>query len=412
MNSIAIAAKQSSEDSPSNSQDTIGIELHVNVWKIDGIRDIKFYFDFGIKCDFKYDRLKIFLPFEIELTEEKIGENQKFIPFFEDYGHIIGDDNTLLSALFNENMTASKAIDECFYPVTLANTDPDAQPAFYIYKLGANNITFETDTIPKGTFLNINIENVKDLKGDYYIRFRVASRINSQITKKENLTNDLLQAAFSKMNFYDLRINEARTLNDKAGEEIKKHKFSLVTFTKAHVFYLAKYKTTVENGSDAKLDTRIIEPKVWQKYEPREVSGELFLAHHWKFQDHNGQTAGNHGSSQQPTENDNSKKDNEKPVSSPVKSINLFFTATYPRIQLFTILDYILLAILLSALGSYLVDFYLPSNNTAVTDIIEWKIGLILGFAGYLTLRLVWKYVVIPIYKSVLRSINDRQYNP
>lgn len=69
----------------------------------------------------------------------------------------------------------------------------------------------------------------------------------------EHVSNDLLQAAFSQTDLFDLRFNEKREIDGKILEKMKSDGFKPLNFDKVHVFYIADTREDVENESSLKL---------------------------------------------------------------------------------------------------------------------------------------------------------------
>lgn len=307
------------------SSDTKTVELHINIWKVKSgtIRlNDTLYFDFGIKFSDKIDRIFVFLPFQIKANK------------VNDLGKVVSDKKELLNAVFNEDMRCTPSTNNSFSKVGINNDQ--GGDYFYIYQLGQDNITVEdykgeTDD-QKGTYISIKINGKpekEDDKKEYYIRFRVEVKNNKEIIHTAHLSNDLLQAAFSKTDLYDLRINEKREIPAKVNEKAETNGFTLCNFKKLHLFYIVDAHETVNNGSTVKIDTRILEDNQWKDYEPKsDIKGINYIAYHWK-----------------------------RKANSPVEPFNnfsLFFDTIYPKLSFFRLLAYLCVVVLFGWLGSML----------------------------------------------------------
>ena len=336
-------------------------EIHVNIWKVKKSKALcineHIYIDFGIKFPAWYDNICLYIPFEIK-------DNKVY-----DLGKTISSDDALLSAVFNESMRSQSTENECYTKIHYRE-DLNDERDFYIYKIGQQNVTvrdFNEDgnTKPSGNFVNIEMVDCPQeplcSKKEYYIRFRVEAKAKVDVTKTMHVSNNLLQAAFSMTDIYDLRINESREIDMKIKEEMvdQKH-YTQCVFSKVHVFYMAEAKEHIDNRSTISLDSRILETKLWEKYEPEtNVNNIVYIANHWKKR----------------------RKDGEKPI----KKFSLFFSTIYPKVYLFRLMVYCATVILLGWMGSMLcfgfwdvVDGTVPYRKLTIITI------LVIMITGYI----------------------------
>lgn len=305
-------------------------EIHVNIWKVKISKNMcikeHIYFDFGIMFPACLDNICLYLPFEIK--------DKNVL----DLGELLRTDDSLLSAIFNESMRSQSAENGCYSKIHFRE-DQNEDRDFYIYKIGQNNIEvrdFKVDnkSKPSGSFVNINIVDTPQGENDgnkmYYIRFRVEANDKADVAKSMHVSNNLLQAAFSMTDIYDLRINESREIDVKVKEEmIDQRHYVQCVFNKVHVFYMAEAKEHIDNRSTISLDSRILETNLWEKYEPKSnVNNIVYIANHWKKR----------------------KKDGEESI----KKFSLFFSTIYPKIYLFRLLVYCATVILFGWMGSML----------------------------------------------------------
>ena len=300
------------------------VEFHINIWKVEkGHYKLtpNLYFDFGIKAKFKIEKLCLYLPFEID---EK---------GFEDLGKVLHNQKELLSTVFNDEVNTTTLSNDCYCKVQLSNPKDE----FYLYQLGSLNkkitCSDEGDNT-KGSFIEITINgtpddgNRKD-KECFYVRFRVKVKDVKQVVITQHLSNDLLQAAFSAFDLYDIRINELREVHPKVMEKMKIEKYQICYFSKIHIFYMADIHEVIENGSSLKQDSRILEDKKWCSYEPKtDLHNSIFIAHHWKRR--------------------------QKSTETSIKSFSLFFSTVYPEIQILRLIVYILVVVILGFFGGLL----------------------------------------------------------
>ena len=338
--------------------DSPEIELHLNIWKMKKSTisfKTRFFIDFGIKTKIKNDRIAIFVPYELEKDNA-----------WEDLGNKICTDNNLLCAIFNEELSATAQKNKCYFLIRNSSKEEDSygMDDFYFYLLGDTNVSIEEskDRNCTGCWIYINIEDHESLDPDkmYYVRFRIFLKKSEQFAIRRSLSNDLVQAAFSKLDLHDLRVNENRNLDKKVREKMIVDDYSLSYFSKIHIFYIANYKVSVENASIAKDDCRIIESNIWKNYEPSRTENAVYVAHHWKLK-----------------EMENNKR---------LEKLELFFTAKYPRIQFFTLIAYLFVIILLGAVGSWLSSD-LKFDNKLFSNYKIYVAGLMLLYIITWTLR-------------------------
>lgn len=327
MNSLALFCKLNEDCLDSAQQEKTNIvECHINLWKTKhGLIEIKpnIVFDFGIKFDSIINEICIFLPFHISKNNG-----------VKDLGKCLSTNNDLLNAVFNEDMISQSAENHCFCQIMNNNKHENDKDCFYVYYLGEENITFDDykeGIKSKGTYLTIKINGTpsnekKSCK--YYIRFRVYAENVREIVRTEMLSNDLLQAAFSRMDLFDIRLNEKREIPSKVEEKMKKHNFNLCSFSKLHFFYIVDTRETINNGIDIRKDSRLLEYNQWKVYEPKSnIENVNYVAHHWKRQE----------------EGDKS-----------FSHFSLFFSTIYPKLSFPRLLAYLSVIIILGWIGSML----------------------------------------------------------
>ena len=368
------------------------IQLHVNLWKRPHRFSCKsnkdpFYLDLGIMARFVTNEIRIYLPFK--LREKNT---------WEDLAHILTDNKKILCDLFNEDYNISQNNSGCYHLVTNNNgsqsgTDirsraeilskgcwlrllveealginknslngGETPNAFYIYALGASDISVrkceEKDTV--GSIIRIKVPNQEglDLNEYYYIRFRVAIENNKGLSLTTDLSNNLIQSAFTKLDMYNLRFNEQRDIPYGPKGILKSDGFTFAEFSKLHILYVSIPKVSVENGSAVKSNSRIIEPEEWNAYIPESYRSESYIAHHWKIPSKGQGTIG---------------------------KANLFFTARYPRLQVLTIMAYVSVVIVIGCFGSILASLICggsssPSNHYGVLLLIVFLCYIVIWY--------------------------------
>lgn len=335
-NQVSVPAKENKsevEDKEADSKDNLKTELHVNIWKVEeGTYKLspRFYFDFGVMFPKEYKSLCLYLPFEIEGTPEDLS------------GYLTGNQSTL-SAVFNAETRTWAHNNPNYFNVTFVGGDKK----FYFYKLGSSNFektTFSKEDPAQGFFLKIFIngdvdkdKGKNDIEADLiYVRFRVMLVKDSSFIRTEQISNDLLQAAFSSTDLIDVRINESRVLDTKIRERMEQRDFEPFEFDKIHLFYMVDTRENVDNGSSLKQDTRIVEQEQWGGYIPKtSLHNTTFVAYHWK---------------KRRKYIDEIKKKKEDPI----KTFNVFFSTIYPKTNIKRLAAYTFVVVMLGFLGSML----------------------------------------------------------
>lgn len=342
-------------------------ELHVNIWKVnDGKLKLHpvFYVDLGVKVSFKCEQLRLFVPF--------VTKKEKWVDLCKN----VMDHRDLMCAIFNDDMKGTPQNNTCFYKVESQTN----KRAFYLYQLASDNIKFEIfndENNQKGTYITLTIKGNpanEDALGQFtdeqvYLRFRLFVENNEELAITEHVSNDLLQAAFSQTDLFDLRFNEKREIDGKILEKMKSDGFKPLNFDKVHVFYIADTREDVENESSLKIDSRLLEKLHWESYEPEnKLRNTHYVAHHWR-----------------------KRRKNEEP---PFAEASVFFSTKYPNIDLWRLASYFSVVILLGWVGSMLSFHFseLPSWQSStklvlicslvifvIALIVKVNIGIILA---------------------------------
>lgn len=179
------------------------------------------------------------------------------------------------------------------------------------------------------------------------MRFRIYVENIKEIVRTEILSNDLLQAAFSRMDLFDIRLNEKREIPSKVEEKMKKEQFDLCSFDKLHFFYIVDTHETIDNGIDIRKDSRLLENEQWFDYEPHSnIANVNYIAHHWK-----------------------KKREEDKPIS----HFSLFFSTIYPRLSVVRLAAYFSIVIILGWIGSMLsFSFHELFGNSVFPSWVKW----------------------------------------
>lgn len=302
-------------------------ELHMNIWKVNqgGVRlHSVFYVDLGVKVSFKCESIRIYVPFKTKAVQQA------------DLCKIIMENRELLCAVFNDEMLPEPQLNTCFCKV-MNQTDGRK---FYLYQLGSGNIKYEAYCIGNtqvGTYitltLNGNPKNADDLNefkdNQRYVRIRLCVEEKEKFAITEHISNDLIQAAFSRTDLFDIRINEKREIDGKILERMKTDEYKQLLFDKVHVFYIADTREDVENESSLKIDSRLLEKNHWLTYEPKnDLRNTHFVAHHWR-----------------------KRRKEDKDL---ISDASVFFSTKYPSLDGWRLTSYFAAVVILGWLGSML----------------------------------------------------------
>lgn len=352
-------------------------ELHVNIWKVNHGRLLLhpvFYIDVGIKFSFKCEQVRIFVPF---VTKKE---------YQMDLCKSIMDYRELMCAVFNDEVLPTPQNNTCYCKV---ESQTNAR-SFYLYRLASDNVEFEEymdGETQVGTYITLTIKgnpaNEDDNKSfkdqQLYVRLRLFIEENREFVITEHVSNDLLQAAFSQTDLFDLRFNEKREIDGKVQEKMKTDGFESMLFDKVHVFYIADTREDVENESALKIDSRLLEKQHWIPYEPEnKLHNTHYVAHHWRKR----------------------RKEEQEPFA----DASVFFSTKYPNIDLWRLVSYFSVAILLGWIGSMLtLEQYEGSNGYA-----DWRNFVRLVIVGVLFLFVICLAVKVNLGMTSMKIFRKR----
>lgn len=339
-------------------------EVHTNIWKVyESTFHLSpvYYFDLGLLVSFKCKSVKVFLPFLIQESDNY------------DLCSVMMKHTDLLCAIFNDNMLPKAQVNSCFTKVENQTTSSE----FYLYRINNNNLEIETyrnNDKEEGTFLKVDFLGVPENDNisayehsSLYIRLRFRIKNANDFCISECISNDLIQAAFSKTSLFDLRFNETREIDGKVLEKMTKDGYSPFRFNKLHVFFIADTREKVENGSSLKIDSRLLEKDHWQTYEPKSVLHNVhYIAHHWRRRC----------------------KENEEPF----RDFSVFFSSIYPDIGILKLVTYFVVVVLLGWFGSML--------SFPVSDLFELNLHLISLVKAILVIVACFGIIALLFYEN------------
>lgn len=348
--------------------------------------------------------VKVYIPFEIE-------ENGKDF----DLVNTLNNNNQLLCTVFNSDLRSVSSQTASFAPVR--DESKEGQPVeFYLHQLGATKFALEPFKVAAnkknktiGQILKIHIQkdsqvdnNNKDDK-PVYIRFRIQPKKIRDFVQSEHISNDFLQAAFSRIDLFDVRINERRNLNLEVKDALSADSYKIFKFDKIHLYFMAESKEKIENGSSIKIDSRLLECDLWRNYLPKGCHRCNYIAHHWKKRiEDDKNTIKVELDVNKPNEEGKSVPAivelNKDVKYKPFDDYHIFFTSVYPNLSLIRIFIYLCVVVLLSWCGSMLS--FSVSEQIGVSISQVWKTRVV----GAMFISIVL-YAFFTSYRLILKVI-------
>lgn len=375
MKSIGISVRTKSSASTINVKEGT-VQLHLNLWKFlpskkkSNIsqksigKTVPFNLDIGVMGKFSISEIRLYFPFTLKDIDPWI-----------DLAPILTQNKTILCSLFNDDYEVKnkcgnfvhvalsnsrlkpetkqegnpleskwytslrKILTDCIcgpkdQSKDTTNTEDETPKEFYIYHIQKSDVkvTNYADKGSKGFVLNITIPEFPDCSPEqyFYIRLRIPIENAKDIAYNTNLSNDWLQSAFTRLDMYNLQINELREISDIPVLDLLEKDYNSAVFSKIHMLYVVSPEVEIKTGSSVKSDSRLIEAESWQPYIPPQYMADVYLAHHWKF----------------PTKR-----------STILHKMQLFFTAEYPELHFNPrVIPYAAGVILLGCLGSLIAS--------------------------------------------------------
>lgn len=254
------------------------VEVHINIWK--GDRDSKtrrvHLFDIGLL--FKEIRslktLALYLPFVV--TQEEI----------TDLFDIMNDDTTL-SAIFNETLTAKRDPNTNDF---FAAHDESGKKQFHVSSCKSDR-DMTTRTIDEGdssgtviTFRQEFLDRLNATVGDQYFRLRIPvpyetkNGFISEIHPKESA----FLSTISTNEVVEFRLNERRNFSKAILKELE-GSIDLIEVSAVQYFLIRDMTVEMTQSHTSFKKMRRLERKIWDKYledEPQ-FSPENMIIYHW-----------------------------------------------------------------------------------------------------------------------------------
>lgn len=327
-------------------------EVQINVWKLSVNKHKSYFIDFGLQFNHCIKEISVFVPFHTDSSHVK------------DLGCLISKDGELISRLFNTNTTSNHTTLSTHTLVSkddgnkfeICSLDVDNKTGFKEVKDGYKSYTIITFNIPqkidipKQELEKKNSTTAAEItKPGYYIRFRIIADDNSLISKTEDVANDVVQSAFSKLELFDIRINDARYIPSNATQIIYNDmQCDAFYFQKVHFFYMVDVRESIQTTSPACHDSRFLEYIDWKGYlDNEEIKEKNFLSYHWK-------------------------KVKANSLDENIKSFQLCYSCLFPNRDTKQLIAYAGLAIILGFIGSMLCF----SFSSLFSNIPSWTLWI------------------------------------
>lgn len=224
------------------------LHLDVNIWITD--KKCENYIELGIKIPgFNSSGVKVislYLPYSFQKKQ------------YEDKGAFLSDNNSTLSALFNEELKVEITNGSPFTHVELVR---DSSKHFHLLKLNDDNVKVSSESQHDGTLMTISIPQTKDITEveTFYSRIRINSlgALFSSHTNKSYL----LSSKKETDSYIDFKVNTPRSLprnilTDSNGQVLGRINMFLLTESNKNIVY--------ETGEMS--NARLLERHIWDSY--------------------------------------------------------------------------------------------------------------------------------------------------
>lgn len=231
------------------------LDIHVNLWR--NKKKDTFIFDFGLMVSEiqEVEEIYIYIPFEIEKIE--------------DLGRRMKANNSLISAIFNEECTVDSS-----HPNRVKVKRKNTKECFMVYSIHDSEYKIqkiESTKDTKGTILKLNVgkilskvEENLDSTNKYYFRIRFEQNSgNINMIKNQTSEQNIYSNLFKKIEMIDFRINDERTWS----ETIKQEYYRSKNFIIKSIHYLLLRDANDEFiYYDGKIKSRLLEVEIWKDY--------------------------------------------------------------------------------------------------------------------------------------------------
>ena len=311
-----------------NPDEKVMADFQINYWKLPKRHwGYTRFLDLGVLLYDAKDVSSIlfYVPFKISETQ------------LSDLGKVLANDN-LLSILFNEPFKVEN--DPNIRDYRYATSTGEKKQAFWIACLASTD--FKVYPLVHGTLVEVLFKTkptaqkgikkaAEEKKENYniYIRIRISNLSDVSLSYIESVSNDFFQSVFSRTEMMNLHVNAIGEFDEEDYKDlVSQHSF--VAFNKVHFFFIGSSEEETIIGTTTYTDNRLLDSKKWTPYiGDNNPQDRKCLAYHWK-------------------------------KTGPTESCNIFLRTVYSSANLWKILKYSAIVVLLGALGSFLASFITP----------------------------------------------------
>lgn len=346
MSCLGVLYKSVTNQNP-NPDDKVMADFQINYWKLP-------------KRHWGYTR---FLDLGVLLYDAKdVSSILFYVPFkisecqLSDLGKVLANDN-LLSILFNESFKVEN--DPNIRDYRFATSTGEKKQAFWIACLASTD--FKVHPLAHGTLVEVLFKTkptaqkgikkaAEEKKENYniYIRIRISNLSDVSLSYIESVSNDFFQSVFSRTEMMNLHVNAIGEFDEEDYKDLVSQ-YSFVAFNKIHFFFIGSSEEETILGTTTYTDNRLLDSNKWTPYiGNNNPQNRKCLAYHWK-------------------------------KTGPIESCNIFLRTVYSSTNVWKILKYSAIVVLLGAMGSFLASSIIPScecdNSQCMEALITNKVS-------------------------------------
>ena len=277
-----------------NPDSNISARLFVNYWKLPYKSKYSFkkysrWLDVGVILDGiseNIEEVAICLPFKVKKED------------IEDLSRYVKDDN-LVSHILKEKyvrhaLPKTPAYHRLEVQDRVQDNAKDNEP-LYLYEICDESKSVKDLHEGSAFFLKIlsdpidptKIKESPDDKSSeprkysLYFHFRVNNLSETDLSHNENISNDLVQSAFSKSEMVDILFNDLTNL-DHSDHQILMNEYQLLTLSNVDFAFIGSSEDETVIGNKPFDDCELLEPKIWGDYTKGiNPDGKKCIAYHW-----------------------------------------------------------------------------------------------------------------------------------
>lgn len=279
--------KSSKQPNPDSS---ISARIFVNYWKLPSKKRYRAkgysrWLDVGVILDGiseNIEEVAICLPFKI--TRENIEDLSKYIKC----------DNLVSHILKKKYVSRSLPDSPTYHRLEVQDEAKDDYP-LYLYEICDNSKDIK-DLQEGSAFLLKILSDPKDpaeikespdnqssepRKYSLYFQFRIKDLSEGDLSHNENISNDLVQSAFSRSEMVDIIFNDLSNL-DHSDHQILMNGYQLLTLSNVDFAFIGSSEDETITGNKPFDDCELLDSKIWGDYlQSINQNGKKCLAYHW-----------------------------------------------------------------------------------------------------------------------------------